>query len=301
VNDFIPASIPPSAKSNLFLTYLRAVSLTSLLGLAASCSTPSASTSPAATPAPTPAPKPAAPAAAKASFQTAGELIVSLDARDPSAGTTTWINHGSMGNFSKIGTAKLTQLGGLPTVQFNGTTDAYRSEKSVPESLTGAHARTIEVWVNNPTLDSTEECMVSWGHRGLTLGNLAFNYGATSGFNAVTHYDQDMTWGDEPPTPGQWHYLVYTYDGTTGKIYDNATERGSQGFTLATAADTKLNIAVENGTEGQPLFQSEFDDNWPLSLSGNIAIVRVDNGALTPTQVKSNFDSEKGRFGVSAP
>jgi Concanavalin A-like lectin/glucanases superfamily len=262
---------------------LGASGLALLLGLASSWAAPEAS----------------APAGA---LQTAGELVVALDARDPSAGTTNWTNQGTMGNFTRIGAPKLAAAGGQPAVQFNGKSDAYRSEKPTPGTITGAHARSIEVWVNNPTLDSTEECMVAWGHRGETLANLSFNYGSGGGFSAVTHYDQDMGWGDdETPAAGQWHYLVYTYDGKMAKIYDDGVQRGSQDFQLATAAGNRMNIAVENSTEGEPIFESEFDDHWPLSLSGYIAIVRVHSGALTVDQVKTNFNAEKTRFGVSAP
>jgi len=153
---------------------------------------------------------------------------------------------------------------GQSAVQFDGKSDAYRSEKPTPATITGAHARSIEVWVNNPSLDSTEECMVAWGHRGETLANLSFNYGSGGDFSAVTHYDQDMGWGEEPPAAGQWRHLVYTYDGKTAKIYDNGVERGSQDFQLATAANNRMNIAAENSSQGEPLFESEFGDNgWP--------------------------------------
>src|SRR5262249_43850949 len=57
----------------------------------------------------------------------AGDLVVSLDARDASAGTTNWVNKGSMGNFERIGSPKKAEAGGQPAVQFNGTGDAYRS------------------------------------------------------------------------------------------------------------------------------------------------------------------------------
>jgi hypothetical protein len=275
-------NVPPTLARSL-----GASGLVLLIGLAAAWAAPEAS----------------APVSADAgTLQTAGELVVVLDARDPSAGTTNWINKGTMGNFTRIGAPKVAKAGGQPAVQFNGKGDAYRSEKPTPGTITGAHARSIEVWVNNPSLDSTEECMVAWGHRGETLANLSFNYGSGGGFSAVTHYDQDMGWGDDDtPTAGQWHYLVYTYDGKTARIYDNGVPRGSQDFQLATAANNRMNIGVENSAEGEPLFESEFDDHWPLSLSGYIAIVRVHCGALTADQIKTNFNAEKTRFGVSAP
>ncbi len=203
-----------------------------------------------------------------------------------------------MGNFTRIGSPKVAKTGGQAGVLFNGTSDAYRSEKATPAGITGAHARSIEVWVNNPSLDSTEECMVAWGHRGKGLANMAFNYGSGGGWSAATHYDQDMGWGDDSPAAGQWHHLVYTYDGKSTKIYNNGVERGSQDFALVTAAN-RMNIAVENNVEGQALFESEFDDKWALSLSGYIAIVRVHSGSLTAAQVKSNFDADKSRFGAN--
>lgn len=236
---------------------------------------------------------------ASGGLQTAGELIVSLDARDSSAGTTNWHNSGSLGDFTSMGSPKSVKTAGQAAVQFNGTSDAYRSSKTVPDSLTEAHARSIEVWVNNPSLDSSEESMVAWGRRGTGLANMSFNYGSGGGFSAVTHYDQDMGWGDESPVAGEWHYLVYTYDGKTAKIYDNATERGSQEFKLVTAA-SHMNIAAENSADDKPLFECEFDNPWSLSLSGSIAAVRVESGALTPEQIKANFAADKDRFGAKA-
>jgi hypothetical protein len=267
-----------------------------MLGVIASSAAPAADQGTNAQPASTPA-KTTLPSSE--AVQTAGELVVRLDARDPSAGTATWTNKGAMGNFTRIGAPKLATAGGQPAVQFNGTSDAYRSEKPTPATITGAHARSIEVWVNNPSLGSTEECLVGWGHRGTTLANMAFNYGSGGDFSAVTHYDEDMSWGEESPAAGQWHHLAYTYDGKSAKIYDNGVERGSKGFALATATDSRMNIAVENSTQGEPLFQSEWEPNWSLSFSGFIATVRVHSGALTAEQVKVNFNVDKARFGIA--
>lgn len=232
-------------------------------------------------------------------IQIAGELIVNLDARDASAGTATWTNKGSMGNFKGLGQPKLVKIAGQPAVRFNGKTDAYRSEKPTPPEITGAHARSIEVWVFNPALDSSEECLVAWGRRGEALHNLSFNYGSEADYNAVTHYDHDMSWS-EIPEAGKWHHLAYTYDGKTAKIFSDGVERGSGEFALETTANAHMNIAVENNEEGEPLFESEWEPNWPLSLSGSIATIRVHSGALTAEQVKANFNVEKERFAETA-
>ncbi len=272
----------------------------SAFGLVLTAASVAADDQPAKTPPPAATLK-AVPDSAAGAMQIAGEMIVSLDARDPSAGLATWTNQGSMGNFTRIGAPKRATVAGQPAVQFNGTSDAYRSEKPTPATICGDHARSIEVWVYNPSLDSQEECMVAWGHRGGTLTNMAFNYGSGGGFSAVTHYDEDMGWGDESPSPGQWHCLVYTYDGKLAKIYDNGIERGSQEFRLETAVGDRMNLAVENSSAGQPLFESEWEPPWSLSLSGSIAMVRVHSGALTADQVKANFNANKSRFGLARP
>ena len=170
--------------------------------------------------------KPATPDMPKVTFATAGEVVVNLDARRPSAGTDTWANKGTMGDSAKMGSPKLETTAGQPAVTFNGTTDAYRSANPTPDTINGAHARSIEVWVFNASVDSREESMVAWGHRGTALANMAFSYGNDTGFGAVVNYNTDMGWGDEPPATGQWHLLTYTYDGKTAKIYDNGAQKG---------------------------------------------------------------------------
>ena len=76
---------------------------------------------------------------------------MSLDARDPSAGSN-WTNKGTMGNFTRIGKPKLTTASGQPAVQFNGTSDAYRSEQVPPRSQAIMPVRlkygfTIPAWI----------------------------------------------------------------------------------------------------------------------------------------------------------
>jgi hypothetical protein len=127
---------------------------------------------------------------------------------------------------------------------------------------------------------------------------MAFGYGNDTGFGAVVNYNTDMGWGEEPPAVGQWHLLTYTYDGKTAKIYDNGAQRGSLDVTLATTVN-RMVIGTENGAQGEPIFQAEFDDPWTLGFSGSIAAVRVHSGALTPEQVKANFNLDKARFGVT--
>ena len=140
--------------------------------------------------------------------------------------------------------------------------------------------------------------MVAWGHRGESLNNMAFSLGSGGGFSAVTHYDHDMSWGDESPLAGQWHHLVYTYDGRRPKFMTTEPSAVQRISNLPPAAANHDEHRGRKWQHGEPLFESEWDPNWPLALSGSIAMVRVHSGALTADQVKANFNANKERFGI---
>jgi len=139
---------------------------------------------------------------AVAQVQQAGTLYVHLRASDASAGSATWINQGTLGNFTKVGGPSLvTNVAGtgFAGVLFGGVTnDAYLGPNSVPD-IDGSGDRSIEVWAYNPSLVD-EETMVSWGHRGTTRRDMAFNFGSDATWGAATHWADDVSWGPTIPS-----------------------------------------------------------------------------------------------------
>ena len=131
-------------------------------------------------------------------IQIAGELFVDLDAADPSAGTATWMNKGTAGDFNVVGDPFASDVDGIPTVAFNlneGPNDAYETANPAPAGLTGVQATsTIEVWVWNESV-ADEESLVSWSRRGPDgLSNMSFNYGVSGSAGAVGRWSGDMAW-----------------------------------------------------------------------------------------------------------
>ncbi len=227
------------------------------------------------------------------------QLLVDLDARDSSAGTETWQNRGSLGSFKRIGNPKLIEIDGIPAVSFDGNQDAYQGPQTTG-ALEGRAPRTIEVWAYNPTVDSDEETLVAWGRRGGPDGSLmAFGWGRNPSYGAMAHWAADLGWNGVPK-PKRWHYLVYTYDGATARVYDNGMEKSSRPISVRTGSGTTINLAAQNSGAGELQFHNEYTGG---QQAGSLAIaeVRIRSGALTSHQISESFDREAKRYGATRP
>ncbi|MBM4024603.1 MAG: DUF1349 domain-containing protein [Planctomycetes bacterium] len=218
-------------------------------------------------------------------IQVAETLLVDLRAQDLTYGPApVWPNHGTLGDFTPRGAPVVQDVAGLKAVTFDGTS-WFDGPTSVP-GIEGRGTRTIEVWVYNPSTIG-EETMVHWSHRGGPAGtNIAFNYGNHGTWGAVGHWDApDMPWGGSvAPTPqlGKWWHLVYTYDGTTARLYANGSPAGEKAVTLNTHAGNIIRIAAQGNDSGAaPAAQFNF--------TGSMAEVRIHDGVLTAKQIEQNF------------
>ncbi|MBN1419604.1 MAG: LamG domain-containing protein [Planctomycetes bacterium] len=241
---------------------------------------------------------------------TAGELFVYLDAADPSAGTDFWENKGTVdtdqGNlgtldgFDRIGDPIVVTIGKAKAVQFNrgATLDAYRCADATPGGLVGLNpTRSIEAWVFNPAI-ADEETILSWSHRGGPAGtNMSFNYGLNAAFGAIGHWDwPDIGWGTVP-SAGTWHYLVYTFDGTTTRVYVDGVETANEvvgAGVLNTYAAPLITIAAQIESDGVTL-------NTTFRGTLSIGRVRIHDGALSPSQISHNFALEEADYPCAPP
>ncbi len=227
---------------------------------------------------------------------TSGTLYVDLRATDSSAGSATWINRGTIGNFTATASPQLvSNVAGtnIPGVSFDGSTQAYTSTGVTNSDIDGNGTRTIEVWAYNPSLTS-EESMVSWGYRGTTNSDMSFNWGSSSPWDSATHWGDDVAWSSIPGT-GAWHYLVYTYDGSlTATVYvDGAVSTAATlSGTLSTFASQPINIACQRDSAGGA--RDKF-------FGGYINSVRVHGGVLTASQILANYQFGPYRAANSPP
>ena len=140
---------------------------------------------------------------------------------------------------------------------------------------------TIETWFNpDNLLQSTS--LVGYG----TLGTNTLN-----GIGIVNNA-LGIDWGDNvllSPTqsmiPGNWYYVVSTYDGTDRKIYLNGS---------LIASDTP---GVTNSITTGDYFQIGSIFGQPFT--GKISIVKLHTKSLSEPKLLSNFNALKTRFGYT--
>jgi hypothetical protein len=176
------------------------------------------------------------------------------------------------------------------SLEFNGSNSATSSFLT-PSDLTGNASRSIEIWVDNPTIDNDEETMVSWSHRGGPDGtNESFSYGSTYGVGLWgPEYDIQWTQGapgvdnSGAPAANNWHYLVFTYDGSNEDVYVDGSLylQNTTDLALDTTGGLPINLAAQNTAAS----------GFSAALNGSldIAALRISAGALTAADVENNF------------
>ncbi len=245
---------------------------------------------------------------ANAQVQSAGTVFVNVDATTLAEGSLTSVtNNGTLGGiFSATGgtdtTPRVATAGGTKGIQFDGNDFLQNVTPDgtpivAPDGLVGPDpTQSIEVWALNPAID-TEETLVSWGHRGGSPdgSNMAFNYGSDFRWGAVGHWgNPDMGWNNQggAPAANQWHYLVYTYDGTTSRVYADGVFQNGEYLgpgILNTFPDTTILLGAQTDPDGTTVSAG-------ARFSGTVGRVRVDDGVLTPQQILNNYNFEKSAF-----
>ena len=220
-----------------------------------------------------------------ARIEVAEGLLVNLRSEDLASGSVSeWPNRGTLGGvFTAVGNPVVETVGDWDSVvSLDG--QSYFEGPVSPAGIVGGGTRSIEVWAYNIG-ESKEECMVAWSHRGGPDGtNMTFNYGWKD-FGAAGHWgDADMAWGgDHVPYPAleTWWHLVYTYDGTTIRLYVNGDPAGERVAALNTHGGNIIRVGTQTDPDGSA-------DVGEKTFSGAIAQVRIHDGVLTPEQIQHN-------------
>jgi hypothetical protein len=109
---------------------------------------------------------------------------------------------------------------------------------------------------------------------------------------AVGHWgNPDIGWinAGGNPEAGKWHHLVYTYDGTTTRVYSDGALMNQEVLTLNTHANTSFQLAAQLDADGTTV---------TAGLRGSLTLgrVRIHDGVLSNAQVQANYNLERAAF-----
>jgi len=252
---------------------------------------------------------------AQAQVQTAGDLLVSVDATAAPAGTLTSItNMGTLGGYFEarggVGTIPVVESvhgNGTLGLRFDGNQYLQlvpalgASPTAPPGGITGVNPTfSIEAWVLNPSIQQ-EETIVSWGRRGGPDGsNCSLNYGWDAAWGAMGHWGAaDMGWDSSTaasgvypagvPAPGVWHHVVYTFDGAVQRVYSDGVLKNSEAIGLNLPTGTAITMAAQLEPDATTV---------TAALRGSLSIgrLRIHDEALSASQVLNNYNFEAGSF-----
>lgn len=194
---------------------------------------------------------------------------------DENTGTTVYDTSGNGNNGTMAGTARWTQGRFGTAIDFTESSTAH-VQLIGPTGLPNMNEPiSISYWYKVPTNPSNTKVVVN-----------AVN-GTSSGIQCGFRSSNINCWkaggttlvNTTPPTAGQWHHVVYTFDGTTHTLYVNGIKSNTSTVAPNTGSIAKFELAYNSEYAGE-------------ELSGYIDQVRVYDYTLTPSQV--GFEYQKG-------
>jgi hypothetical protein len=146
---------------------------------------------------------------------------------------------------------------------------------------------TIEAWVQSNNTVSSSGGIIGWGSYGEDRHVNALRYSGSGGY---TNYwwGNDFTTSNLFMLDSLYYHVVAKYDGTNRQIWVNGTMSASDTPGSTNSVDIFSNLTVGVSDIGL----SEY-------LDGSIGYLKLYNKSLSDSQIMTNFNTTKSRFGYS--
>lgn len=196
----------------------------------------------------------------------------------PPALDQTDLQDGSYGASVAFGSGALSESNGAITT--NTASDGYGSVAYEPYgNYSTLENLSVETWIRTTRVDSYERCAVC-RDSAFRLGVKGGKAWAAVSHNAVTPLVVKTLTGTTNIADGEWHHLVITYNGTSGKLYVDGQPEGTP-----YPADTRVFSSVGKGIRiGRGSVSSS-----NTAFMGSIDEVAIYDHALTATTVSNHW------------
>jgi hypothetical protein len=213
-------------------------------------------------------------------------LVLDLDAgisASYSGSGTTWTDLSAAGNIATLAsTSYTTDAGG----------GIYFSSSSSSASFTGtlnfSGGFTLETWIKHTGVVSTSRTQRYMTINSSPLEGPVLRHNSSTNASLHAYIFDSGNNIREIDVAGQiltntYYHLVYTYDGTTFKLYKNNSQVGTLVSTVT--------LPTLSGGGSLPPGGTEY-------FEGNMYAARYYNRALTATEITQNYNALKHRFGL---
>jgi hypothetical protein len=225
-----------------------------------------------------------------------GDLIVNLQSSDLNASHAVWTNRSSdshaVGNFSASvgGDLNVTNLTWrsltIHALAVNENLgNAVQSALTAPAEIIGNNPVSAEAWVYATAVNEQNSCAIGYGVQGGGSSpeeDREFNYSVPGSGGGVSgdFGSYDTSWATTPAF-GAWHYLAWTYDGGTVRLYLDGVLNAENSPSMPLQTPSTV-IGIGAGLTSGPNLGAD-------SFQGYIAAVRVESGVLSATDIATNF------------
>ena len=146
--------------------------------------------------------------------------------------------------------------------------------------ITGSVARSMEAWVKFNSVAANAVISIGGQSASQLYELMAYSN------NAIEHYWGNFTQSSTVLATNTWYHIVIVYDGTTNHyIYINGVQVGISATPTLNTTNTPIYIGPAVTT------------TWG-AFDGKIAALRIYNRALTLSDVTTNYNALKTRFGL---
>jgi len=246
--------------------------------------TPTITETPTNTPTETPTPTPT---------QIPVNLIMNLDST-VGISSSEWLDETAYNNDATInGTYSLTTFNGNQVVSFNGSNTFVFPSNGFGTQL-NVNGFTFEVWaypntISNGTLisewDGTPPTGWNDSQMAFVSGNINVGVFDSNNFTPTGYITGPIF------SANTWYNIVMTYDGTNLTQYIN-------GVSISTITGVKSNPVNTYLTLGRPDVANSYLGSATGYFSGYIGLWKIWDGSLTPSQVLTNYNTYKSRYGL---
>lgn len=216
------------------------------------------------------------------------DLMLHLDASNSSSyasNSTSWLDlsgnsmNGTLYSGSSVGIGPTFNVQNQGVLTFNGTTDYVKFSSG----YLSTDNLTYEAWVNPGILDGNFRVLLN--HDGWSRGYIHFQFlGTRLQFALNGESDKYSTYTF---TTNTWYQVaaVYSKSAKTISFFVNGSLTNTENYgNPPTVTNTSFRIGSWNGND--------------RFYNGKIGLIRIYNRALSSTEIQTNFNGSKVRFGL---